>query len=224
MCVLFLQQVSFAYRTRYQTVYAVKEVSCALEAGALYALVGKSGSGKTTLLSLLAGLEKPGTGKILFHGKDLRTMDMDVYRRVHASVIYQNFNLFPFMTVLENVMYPMILNRKAKEQAQSRAQETLEQLGLGTNYWKRMPAMLSGGEQQRVAIARTIANDAKLILADEPTGNLDTENTRNIVALLKEMAHEHGCTVVVVTHDEDVANEADYVYRMDSGRLVVDEK
>ena len=84
--------------------------------------------------------------------------------------------------------------------------------------------MLSGGEQQRVAIARAIANDAKLILADEPTGNLDTENTRNIVALLKEMAHEHGCTVVVVTHDEDVANEADYVYRMDSGRLVVDEK
>lgn len=224
MCVLSLQQVSFAYRTRYQTVYAVKEVSCALEAGALYALVGKSGSGKTTLLSLLAGLEKPDTGKILFHGKDLRTMDMDVYRRVHASVIYQNFNLFPFMTVLENVMYPMILNKKAKEQAQTRAQETLEQLGLGANYWRRMPAMLSGGEQQRVAIARAIANDAKLILADEPTGNLDTENTRNIVALLKEMAHEHGCTVVVVTHDEDVANEADYVYRMDSGRLVVDEK
>lgn len=224
MCVLSLQQVSFAYRTRYQTVYAVKEVSCALEAGALYALVGKSGSGKTTLLSLLAGLEKPDSGKILFHGKDLRTMDMDVYRRVHASVIYQNFNLFPFMTVLENVMYPMILNKKSKEQAQSRAHKTLEQLGLGTNYWKRMPAMLSGGEHQRVAIARTIANDAKLILADEPTGNLDTENTRNIVALLKEMAHEHGCTVVVVTHDEDVANEADYVYRMDSGRLVVDEK
>lgn len=224
MCVLSLQQVSFAYRTRYQTVYAVKEVSCALETGALYALVGKSGSGKTTLLSLLAGLEKPDTGKILFHGKDLRTMDMDVYRRVHASVIYQNFNLFPFMTVLENVMYPMILNKKAKEQAQTRAQETLEQLGLGANYWRRMPAMLSGGEQQRVAIARAIANDAKLILADEPTGNLDTENTRNIVALLKEMAHEHGCTVVVVTHDEDVANEADYVYRMDSGRLVVDEK
>ena len=224
MCVLSLQQVSFAYRTRYQTVYAVKEVSCALEAGALYALVGKSGSGKTTLLSLLAGLEKPDTGKILFHGNDLRTMDMDVYRRVHASVIYQNFNLFPFMTVLENVMYPMILNKKAKEQARTRAHETLEQLGLGANYWRRMPAMLSGGEQQRVAIARAIANDAKLILADEPTGNLDTENTRNIVALLKEMAHEHGCTVVVVTHDEDVANEADYVYRMDSGRLVVDEK
>lgn len=224
MCVLSLKQVSFAYHTRYQTVYAVKEVSCVLEAGALYALVGKSGSGKTTLLSLLAGLEKPDTGKIFFHGNDLRNMDMDVYRRVHASVIYQNFNLFPFMTVLENVMYPMILNRKAKEQAQSRAQETLEQLGLGTNYWKRIPAMLSGGEQQRVAIARTIANDAKLILADEPTGNLDTENTRNIVALLKKMAHEHGCTVVVVTHDEDVANEADYVYRMDSGRLVVDEK
>ena len=222
MSVLSVQQVSFSYRTKYQTVHAVKEVSCSMEPGFLYALVGKSGSGKTTFLSLLAGLEKPDTGTILFCGSDLSTMDIDEYRRSHASVIYQNFNLFPFLSVLENVMYPMLLNKQARAQAENRAKEVLEQMGLGSHYWKRLPAMLSGGEQQRVAIARALANDTKLILADEPTGNLDSENTRNIVDLLKKLAHENGCTVVVVTHDEAVADAADYVYRMDSGRLVVD--
>ena len=223
MSVLSVQQVSFSYRTKYQTVHAVKEVSCSMEPGFLYALVGKSGSGKTTFLSLLAGLEKPDTGTILFCGSDLGTMDIDEYRRSYASVIYQNFNLFPFLSVLENVMYPMLLNKQAKTQAENRAKEVLRQVGLDAHYWKRLPAMLSGGEQQRVAIARTLANDTKLILADEPTGNLDSENTRNIVDLLKRLAHENGCTVVVVTHDEAVADAADYVYRMDSGRLVVDE-
>lgn len=222
MNVLSVQHVSFSYRTKYQTVHAVKDVSCSMEAGSLYALVGKSGSGKTTFLSLLAGLEKPDTGTILFQGSDLGTMDIDEYRRSHASVIYQNFNLFPFLSVLENVMYPMLLNKLTKEQALNRAKEVLKQVGLDTHYWKRLPAMLSGGEQQRVAIARTLANNAKLILADEPTGNLDRENTQNIVDLLKRLAHENGCTVVVVTHDEAVAAAADYVYRMDSGRLVVD--
>lgn len=223
MSILSVQQVSFSYRTKYQTVHAVKEVSCSMEPGFLYALVGKSGSGKTTFLSLLAGLEKPDAGTILFQGSDLAAMDIDEYRRLHASVIYQNFNLFPFLSVLENVMYPMLLNKQTKTQAENRAKEVLRKVGLDTQYWKRLPAMLSGGEQQRVAIARTLANDAKLILADEPTGNLDSENTRNIVDLLKKLAHENGCTVVVVTHDEAVADAADYVYRMDSGRLAVDE-
>lgn len=223
MNILSVQQVSFSYRTKYQTVHAVKEVSCSMESGFLYALVGKSGSGKTTFLSLLAGLEKPDTGTILFQGSDLGTMDIDEYRRSYASVIYQNFNLFPFLSVLENVMYPMLLNKQARAQAEKCAKEVLEQMGLDAQYWKRLPAMLSGGEQQRVAIARTLANDTKLILADEPTGNLDSENTRNIVNLLKKLAHENGCTVVVVTHDEAVADAADYVYRMDSGRLVVGE-
>lgn len=223
MSILSVQQVSFSYRTKYHTVHAVKEVSCSMEPGFMYALVGKSGSGKTTFLSLLAGLEKPDAGTILFHGSDLGTMDIDEYRRSHASVIYQNFNLFPFLSVLENVMYPMLLNKQAKLQAENRAKEVLKQVGLDAHYWKRLPAMLSGGEQQRVAIARTLANNTKLILADEPTGNLDSENTRNIVDLLKKLAHENGCTVVVVTHDEAIAADADYVYRMDSGRLVVDE-
>lgn len=216
---LTLDNVSYSYRTQYQTVNAVKEVSCTLEPGLFYALVGKSGSGKTTLLSLLAGLEMPESGTVLVDGQDLKNMDVDLYRRETASVIYQNYNLFPLLTVLENVMYPMLLQKKTKEEAAKRADEVLKRVGLDESYYKRLPAMLSGGEQQRVAIARALAINADIILADEPTGNLDGENTKNIIDLLYSLAHEENCCVVVITHDQNVAEVADKVYRMDSGRL-----
>lgn len=219
MVSLSVQNVTYAYRTKYQTVYALKGVSCTLESGRFYALVGKSGSGKTTLLSLLAGLDQPQGGEILINGENLRDMDLDLYRRKQASVIYQNYNLFPLMTVQENVMYPLLLNQNTKAQAVERARRTLERVGLDAAYWKRLPAMLSGGEQQRVAIARALAVNAKLILADEPTGNLDGENAGQIVALLKRLAHEENCCVVVVTHDMGIAEAADRVFRMESGCL-----
>lgn len=219
MSKLSVENVSYSYRTKYQTVHAVREVCCSMEQGRLYALVGKSGSGKTTLLSLLAGLEQPENGRILADGVDLREMDIDLYRRKQASVIYQNFNLFPLMTVQENVMYPLLLNKLPKAEAAKQARETLARVGLGEAYWKRLPAMLSGGEQQRVAIARALAIRAGIILADEPTGNLDGENTRQIVELLRELAHTERCCVVVVTHDRQIAELADAVYRMESGRL-----
>ncbi len=216
---LVVSHVSYSYRTKYQTVQAVKEVCCSFYPGEFCAIVGKSGSGKTTLLSLLAGLEQPEQGEILLDGAALKQMDLDLYRRQQASVIYQNYNLFPLMTVQENVMYPLILNRCTKTQAAVRAGETLTQMGLGENYWKRLPAMLSGGEQQRVAIARALAVNAQIILADEPTGNLDTENTGQIVSLLLDLAHRQGCCVILVTHDLAIAQRADRVFRMESGRL-----
>jgi putative ABC transport system ATP-binding protein len=219
MIQLSVQNVTFSYRTKYQTVHALRGVSCALEPGAFYALVGKSGSGKTTLLSLLAGLEQPESGEISVNGENLRDMDLDQYRRKQVSVIYQNYNLFPLMTVQENVMYPLLLNKQTKAQAAERAQRTLDRVGLGATYQKRLPAMLSGGEQQRVAIARALAVNARLILADEPTGNLDGENAGQIVALLKRLAHEENCCVVVVTHDMGIAEAADRVFRMESGSL-----
>ena len=203
MSVLSVQSVSYSYKTKYQTVQAVKDVSCDLSAGTFYALVGKSGSGKTTLLSLLAGLDTPQSGDIIVGGQSLREIDVDIYRRKQASVIYQSYNLFPLMTVCENVMYPLKLLRHSDAES----------------YWKRLPAMLSGGEQQRVAIARTLAVHAQIILADEPTGNLDTENSTQIIQLLSRLAHEENCCVVVVTHDLEVAKAADVVFRMDSGRL-----
>lgn len=216
---LTLENVSYSYHTKYQTVKAVKEVSCELESGMFYALIGKSGSGKSTLLSMIAGLESPESGKVLVDGRDLKEIDVDSYRRETASVIYQNFNLFPLLTVQENVMYPMFLNKKTKQEAQKRAAEVLKRVGLDEAYYKRLPAMLSGGEQQRVAIARALATDADIILADEPTGNLDKENTQNIINLLSSLSHEDNCCVVVITHDLNVAEVADKVYQMDSGML-----
>ena len=222
MSVLSVQSVSYSYKTKYQTVQAVKDVSCDLSAGTLYALVGKSGSGKTTLLSLLAGLDTPQSGDIMVNGQSLREIDVDIYRRKQASVIYQSYNLFPLMTVCENVMYPLKLLRHSDADAKKEAQIALEKVGLGESYWKRLPAMLSGGEQQRVAIARTLAVHAQIVLADEPTGNLDTENSSQIIQLLSKLAHQETCCVVVVTHDFEVAKAADVVFRMDSGRIKED--
>ena len=219
MAILEAQNLSYSYRTKYQTVQALREVSRQFEKGFFYALIGKSGSGKTTLLSLLAGLEQPQGGSVMVDGTDLRKMDLDLYRRSRASVIYQSFNLFPLMTVYENVMYPLKLMKKSDAEARAEAQEALSKVGLGSEYWKRLPAMLSGGEQQRVAIARTLAVHAGIILADEPTGNLDTETSAQIIALFADLAHKENCCVLVVTHDPEVAKAADKVYRMNSGRL-----
>lgn len=220
MVILSAKDLSYSYKTKYQTVQAVQNVSCELEKGNYYALIGKSGSGKTTLLSLLAGLEKPQGGSIFVNGNDLQEMDVDLYRREQASVIYQGFNLFPLMTVCENVMYPLKLMKLSNHDAETKAHKALAKVGLDEKYWKRLPAMLSGGEQQRVAIARTLAVQSKIILADEPTGNLDSENSALIIQLLSQLAHEENCCVLVVTHDPEVAKAADVVMRMDSGRIM----
>ena len=219
MVTLSVENISYSYRTKYQIVLALKEVNCTLQSGKFYALIGKSGSGKTTFLSLIAGLERPQSGAILVNGKDLKEMNVDQYRRTQASVIYQNFNLFPLMTVQENVMYPLILNKQTKKQAAQEAEEVLKRVGLDSSYWKRLPSMLSGGEQQRVAIARALAIHAELILADEPTGNLDTENSKQIIGLLHQLVQEERCCVLVVTHDMEIKKTADVIYNMDSGRL-----
>lgn len=216
---LALENVSYSYRTKYQTVQAVKNASCRFEQGKFYAIIGKSGSGKSTLLSLASGLEAPESGVITADGEDIGRMNRDRYRRDTVSVIYQNYNLFPLLTVMENVLYPLALKKVSQGEAAHRAAEALEKVGLDETFHKRLPAMLSGGEQQRAAIARTLACGSKVILADEPTGNLDGGNSKNIVGLLANLAHEENCCVVVVTHDLSIAAAADVVYRMDSGMI-----
>ena len=211
--------VSYQYKTKYQTVEAVKEVTFTVKSGEFCAIIGKSGSGKTTLLSLLAGMDAPTDGQIFINSKDLRNMDLDGYRRKDMSLIFQNYNLFPLMTVQENVMYPLILNGMPKKEAAEKARDTLLSVHLGEDYLKRFPSMLSGGEQQRVAIARALANNTDLILADEPTGNLDEENTKEIVDLLMGLAHRDNRCVLVVTHDLQIARQADRVLTMNSGRI-----
>ena len=219
MSVLSVQSVSYSYKTKYQTVQAVKDVSCDLSAGTLYALVGKSGRGKTTLLSLLAGLDTPQSGDIMVNGQSLREIDVDIYRRKQASVIYQSYNLFPLMTVCENVMYPLKLLRHSDADAKKEAQIALEKVGLGESYWKRLPAMLSGGEQQRVAIARTLAVHAQIILADEPTGNLDSKSGGEVMELLQNVWKKMGKALVVITHDSRIARMADRQFQIVDGVL-----
>ena len=212
-----LKNVSYSYRGKYQTVRAVDGVSYDFEPGKLYAIIGKSGSGKTTLMSLMAGLDLPTEGEIFVDGKSTREWDRNALRRDGVSVIYQNYNLFPLLTVTENIQYPLHLKKMKKPEARALAKEVRERVELPESYDNRLHAHLSGGEQQRVAIARTLAQGCKIILADEPTGNLDTANTANIVAILKDLAHTDGCTVIIVTHDPAVAEEADTVLQMKDG-------
>lgn len=211
--------VCYAYRSKHSRADAVRDVSFRVTSGSFCAIIGKSGSGKSTLLSLLAGLDRPREGQILVNGRDLSTMDADQYRRCRMSLIYQNYNLFPLLTVQENVAYPLILNHTPKKQAMEQAAQALAQVALPEHYWKRLPGMLSGGEQQRVAIARTLANPTEIILADEPTGNLDGENAGGVVSLLQDLAHREGRCVVVVTHDLEIAKLADRVFQMQDGRI-----
>ena len=213
--------VSYIYQTKYQKTKALSEVNCSFERGKVYAITGKSGSGKSTLLSLLAGLDVPTEGVLNVEGEDMRKMNRDAYRLNRASVIYQAFHLFPLLTVMENVMFPMELQHVAAKEAKARAQEYLAKVGLPETLYKKMPGMISGGEQQRVAIARAIAAGGEILLADEPTGNLDSQNEKVIVDLLCKLAHEDNYAVIVVTHNEAVAAAADVVYGMSDGVLSV---
>ena len=215
-----LNNVSYSYKGKFQTVKAVDGVSYEFEPGKCYAIIGKSGSGKTTLLSLMAGLDLPTEGEIIVDGKSTKEWDRNQMRRDAVSVIYQNYNLFPLLTVQENIQYPLDLKKMPKKKSVALAQEVRERVELPANYDKRLPSHLSGGEQQRVAIARTLAHGCKIILADEPTGNLDSTNTRNIVEILRSLAHDDGCTVIIVTHDPAVAEQADTVLQMKDGSWI----
>lgn len=215
-----LKNVAYSYQGKYQTVRAVNGVSFDFTPGKLYAIIGKSGSGKTTLMSLMAGLDLPTEGEILVDGKSTKSWNRNQLRRDAVSVIYQNFNLFPLLTVTENIQYPLTLKHTPKKEARALAKEVRARVDLPDSYDNRLPAQLSGGEQQRVAIARALAQGCKIILADEPTGNLDTGNTKNIVEVLKDLAHEDNCTVIIVTHDPAVAAQADTVLQMRDGAWV----
>jgi putative ABC transport system ATP-binding protein len=217
MTVLKLENVSYRYKNGDRLV--VNNVSCAFQGGCLSAVVGPSGSGKTTLLSLMAGLDVPTEGNIFIDGDDLARLDLDLYRRERVSMIFQAFQLFPLLTVLENVCFPMELNGLSKQDAVERAKVFLASVGIDQEKYRRFPANLSGGEQQRVAIARTLASGARVLLADEPTGNLDRANGEKVVEILGQLAREQGYCVVIVTHDPTIAEKADSVWQMADGVL-----
>lgn len=216
-----VESVSYSYQNKYQTVEAVKDVSCTFETGTLYAVTGESGSGKSTFLSLLAGLDCPDKGKIFVDGEDLSVIDRDAYRRDKVAVIYQAFHLFPLLTALENVRYPLEIQGMSRKEAGEQAKGCLSAVGISEEKFGKYPRMMSGGEQQRTAIARAMASGGKIVLADEPTGNLDTENEENVVELLGSLAHDRDFTVILVTHNRAIAERADVQMVMKDGRLTV---
>ena len=220
MSVFELRDVKYVYQSQYQRVEAIRGISCSFDAGSLYAIMGTSGSGKTTLLSLMAGMDVPTEGHVLCEGVSTSEMDLERYRREKVAVIYQDFCLLPLLTVAENIMYPMELRGKKPAEARKRAMELLEKVGLPESAADRFPAMLSGGEQQRVAIARALGMETRVLLADEPTGNLDTDNSEKIFRILSGLAHDDGYCVVIVTHDSALGERADSMLHLRDGRLL----
>ena len=205
MAVLAAENVSYTYQSKYQKVQALKNVSCTFEAGKFYAIIGQSGSGKTTLLSMLAGLGTPSDGEIIANGKTLKEIGSERHRRENVTVIYQSFNLFPTLNILENVMYPMQISKKPTKEAKIKAKELLNSVGLGDVDPRKLPAMLSGGQQQRVAIARALVTGPSIICMDEPLSNLDAKLRVQLRNELKKMQREFGITTIYVTHDQEEA-------------------
>jgi len=206
----------------FNQVTAVRDVSLDIAPTDFLAIIGRSGSGKTTTLHLLAGLESPTSGQILFQGRDISGLDEDalaLWRREHVGLVFQAFHLIPTLSALENVAFPLYPTSTSTRTRRRMAQERLEQVGLGHRLDHR-PGQLSGGEQQRVAIARALVNRPRLILADEPTGNLDSETGVEVMQLLRRLNREENVAVVIITHDPEVAAVADRVVTMKDGEII----
>jgi putative ABC transport system ATP-binding protein len=211
-----------AFKSGDRTIKPLNDVSFELEQGTLASIVGKSGSGKSTLLSLLGALDKPTSGDVVVNGVSLAGMPdgkLTEYRRRDIGFVFQQFNLIPNLTALDNVMLPTEFAGVRKSARAQRARELLEQVQLDPDKHVRRINRLSGGEQQRVAIARALANEPKLILADEPTGNLDEQTGEHIIELLSSLSRDHNTTILVVTHDRSLANKADRRFRLQQGKL-----
>ena len=210
--ILSIQNASYRYSDAEEKEYALKDVSYDFEEGKIYAIRGRSGTGKTTLLSLISGLERCTEGKIIFNGKDLKDINLDDYRRHEIGIVFQSYNLLPFMTASENIILSIDASGIKVNNKKEEAIRLMKEVGLKESYANRKILRLSGGEQQRVAIARSISYNPKMIVADEPTGNLDKQTEKEILEIFKKLAHEDHKCVIIVTHSQNVCDAADYVY------------
>ena len=207
MTLLQLQDLTYRYKNTAEAV--LYQINYNFEPGKFYSIIGESGAGKSTLLSLLAGLDSPVEGSILFQGEDIRKKGYSYHRMYHISLVFQNYNLIDYLSPLENIR---LVNKKANK-------DTLLELGLDESQIKRNVLQLSGGQQQRVAIARSLVSEAPVILADEPTGNLDPKTAGDIVELLKSLAQKTGKCVIVVTHSKEVAQASDITLELKDKKL-----
>lgn len=212
--ILKIENVSYRYNDAEADDYILKNLNYEFEVGKVYAIKGKSGSGKTTLLSLISGLEKDYEGSINFNGNELREIDLDNYRSKDIGIVFQSYNLLPHLTAIENIILSMNVSNLKISNKETKAMELMKSVGLRDNQRNRRVLKLSGGEQQRVAIARSLSYNPKMILADEPTGNLDKETENDILEILKNLAHKENKCIVIVTHSENVCNQADFIYEL----------
>ena len=221
--ILNIQNVSKTYQSAGRTLTVLEHINFSVEAGSTMSIVGPSGSGKTTLLGLAAGLDRANTGTVELNGIKLDNLNEDqraLVRNKHVGFIFQNFQLLPTLTALENVMVPLEL--RGEKNVKSRAVDLLQKVGLGDR-GHHYPAQLSGGEQQRVSLARAFSNKPQILFADEPTGNLDAETSEKIIELIFNLNKEAGTTLILVTHDFDLANKTGRIIKLKGGKAVSDE-
>ena len=224
MNILEIKNLCKVYGTGETKVDALKNVSFDVEHGEFVAIVGPSGSGKSTLLHILGGVDSPTSGEVIISGTDISKLDetkLAIFRRRQIGLIYQFYNLIPILNVEENMTLPILLDGKKPDQAV--LSDLVEKLGLSSRLM-HLPNQLSGGQQQRVSIGRALMNHPALLLADEPTGNLDSENSKEIVSLLRKFNKENKQTVIIITHDERIALSADRVITIEDGRITRDSK
>lgn len=209
---LSIRNASYRYSDADVDEYALRDINFDFEKGKVYAIRGRSGTGKTTLLSLISGLERCTEGDIIFNGKNLRDINLDTYRNSQIGIVFQSYNLLPFMTASENIILSMDVSGSKIKNKRKKATELMRSVGLKENYADRKVLRLSGGEQQRVAIARSLSYDPKMIIADEPTGNLDKQTEEEIIDIFKRLAHDENKCIIIVTHSTNVCNLVDKVY------------
>lgn len=219
--VLEFKNVSYYYQDGSKKSSILNHIDFSFEKGKFYTILGSSGSGKTTFLALASGLDTPKFGDILFSGENINNIGLTNFRNKNIGIVFQSYNLIPYMTSLQNVLTAMEITKNKIENRKHKAYDLLENMGLTKEETNRNVLKLSGGQQQRVAIARAIATEGNLILADEPTGNLDHDTAIEIIKLFKTLAHENNKCVIVVTHSNDVADQSDVILNLKAGKLVI---
>lgn len=218
--ILEIRDLTFSYRHSNTKTPVLDRVNFSFEMGKVYAVLGQSGSGKSTLLALLGGMEKPVKGKILYKGQDIWQIGVRKYRNRHIGMIFQEYNLLEYMDALQNVVTAMEITENRSGKYEETAESLLQQMGISDETCVRNVRRLSGGEQQRVAIARALAKGADIILADEPTGNLDDETADEIMEIFRKVAYKDGRCVILVTHSKRIAGGADVILKVENQNLL----